>query len=70
MGWKWSDLFGGSVLEPGETIDIRIELNNDGSTDALSVSGTITCASPFVDIIDGFWHMGDSKLWRLFHEWR
>ena len=29
--------FGASVLEPGETIDIRIELNNDGSTDALSV---------------------------------
>ena len=48
--------FGGSVLEPGETIDIRIELNNDGSTDALSVSGTITCASPFVDIIDGSAH--------------
>ena len=45
--------FGGSVLEPGETIDIRIELSNGGSTDALSVSGSITCASPFVEIIDG-----------------
>ena len=53
VGMEMVGSFGGSVLEPGETIDIRIELNNNGSTDALSVSGTITCASPFVDIIDG-----------------
>jgi len=40
-------------LRPGESSYIKIELNNSGSTNALSVSGTITCASPFVEIIDG-----------------
>jgi len=41
------------ILRPGESSYIKIELNNSGSTNALSVSGTITCASPFVEIIDG-----------------
>ena len=41
------------IMSPGESSYIKIELNNSGSTNAVSVSGTITCASPFVEIIDG-----------------
>jgi hypothetical protein len=53
---------GSNVLEPGETSDIKIELNNSGTTNALSVSGTITCASPFVEIEDasGTWTIVNS----------
>ena len=45
------------VLTPGESSFVKIELNNTGSTHAVSVSGTITCASPFIEILDdnGTW---------------
>ncbi len=42
------------VLMPGEASYVKIELNNSGSTAALSVTGTITCASPFVEILDNY----------------
>ena len=45
------------VLTPGESSYVKIELNNIGSTNAVSVSGTITCASPFIEILD------DSGTW-------
>ena len=45
------------VLTPGESSYVKIELNNTGSTHAVSISGTITCASPFIDILD------DSGTW-------
>jgi len=45
------------LLMPGETSYVKIELQNNGSTNAISIVGNITCASPFVEIIDdaGFW---------------
>ena len=45
------------VLTPGESSFVKIELNNTGATHAVSVSGTITCASPFIEILDdnGTW---------------
>jgi len=47
------------VLSIGESSLIKIELSNTGSTNALTVTGTITCASPFVEILD------DSGSWSL-----
>ena len=45
------------VLTPGQSSYIKIGLQNSGETNATSVTGTITCASPFVEIIDnlGTW---------------
>ena len=45
------------VLVPGESSYLKIELHNSGSTNALSISGSITCASPFIEILDdnGTW---------------
>ena len=45
------------VLTPGQSSYVKIGLRNDGETNAVSVIGTITCASPFVEIIDnnGTW---------------
>ena len=62
VGMDVMGVLGSNVLEPGETSDIKIELNNSGTTDALSVSGTITCASPFVEIEDasGTWTIVNS----------
>ena len=57
IGMDIIGFFEGEVLEPGQTRDINIELSNSGSTDALYVSGTITCASPFIEIND------DSGTW-------
>ena len=42
------------VMTPGELSSIKIELGNTGATTAISVSGTITCASPFIEIIDNY----------------
>ena len=46
-----------NILEPGETSYIKINLDNIGSSDASYVEGTITCASPFIEILDdsGSW---------------
>ncbi|MBT3519139.1 MAG: hypothetical protein HN469_06705, partial [Candidatus Marinimicrobia bacterium] len=45
------------VLTPGLSSYFEIELKNIGSTNAYSVTGTITCASPFIEILDntGTW---------------
>jgi len=45
------------ILTPGETSLFKIELENTGSTNANAVTGTITCASPFIEILDptGTW---------------
>ena len=46
-----------NILEPGETSYIKINLDNIGSSDANYIQGTITCASPFIEILDdsGSW---------------
>ena len=45
------------VLTPGQTSYVKIGLQNVGETNATSIIGTITCASPFIEIIDnsGTW---------------
>jgi hypothetical protein len=45
------------VLSPGQISNFKIELDNSGTTNAIQVTGTITCASPFVEIVDnsGTW---------------
>ncbi len=45
------------ILTPGESSYIKIQLQNMGTTNATSVTGTIACASPFVEILDntGTW---------------
>ena len=45
------------ILTPSETSFIKIELGNSGTTNAIAVTGTITCASPFIEILDpvGTW---------------
>ena len=45
------------VLTVGGTSNFKIELKNSGSTHASTVTGTIACASPYVEILDneGFW---------------
>ncbi|MDC0480151.1 C25 family cysteine peptidase [Candidatus Marinimicrobia bacterium] len=45
------------VLTVGGTSNFKIELKNLGSTHASTVTGTIACASPYVEILDneGFW---------------
>ena len=48
---------GTDVLNPGGSSYIKIGLENNGSTSAQTVTGTITCASPFIEILDntGTW---------------
>ena len=45
------------ILYPGQSSFVKIQLQNLGSTIASSVVGTITSASPFIDILDntGTW---------------
>jgi len=53
------DVIGSSsdILSPGESSHFKIELNNSGTMNASAVTGTITCASPFIEILDntGTW---------------
>jgi hypothetical protein len=53
------DVIGSSsdILTSGESSNFKIELNNSGTVNASAVTGTITCASPFIEIIDntGTW---------------
>ena len=53
------DVIGSSsdILSPGESSHFKIELNNSGSVNASVVTGTITCASPLIEILDntGTW---------------
>ena len=45
------------ILTPGESSYFKIELHNTGSMNASTVTGTISCASPFIEILDnmGTW---------------
>ncbi len=53
------DVIGSSsdILTPGESSHFKIELNNSGTVNASEVTGTITCASPLIEILDntGTW---------------
>jgi hypothetical protein len=41
---------GNGKLDPDETVDLTITLSNDGSSGASGVVGTLTSASPYIDI--------------------
>lgn len=42
---------GNGVVEPGETIDLRVTVKNDGFGDAEAVNGTISTTDPYLSII-------------------
>ncbi len=41
------------IVNPGETIELRVQLRNSGTTAATGVSAVLTSADPYVTIIDG-----------------
>ncbi len=45
---------GDGEMEPGETVDLKLKLWNDGTTAATSIFGTLTVDNPDVTILDGF----------------
>ncbi|MFH2037150.1 MAG: C25 family cysteine peptidase [Candidatus Zixiibacteriota bacterium] len=47
------------ILDPGETGDITIVINNSGSADAISVAGIITEDDDYVTILDDQGYFGD-----------
>ena len=56
-----------NLLIPGQSSFVKISLENMGTANSNSIIGTITCASPFIDIIDnvGTWtsiNSGSSEL--------
>ena len=56
-----------NLLTPGQSSFVKISLENMGTANSNSIIGTITCASPFIDIIDnvGTWtsiNSGSSEL--------
>ncbi len=50
---------GNHRLDAGETVDIIIATNNDGSSSAIETIGTLTCSSSFIDIINEEFTIGD-----------
>jgi len=47
------------IAEPGETIDIHINIHNNGDTIAHAVEGTLSTTDSDVQILDGFAAFGD-----------
>ncbi len=46
-------------IDPGETVDISIEVLNVGSSDAYNVEGQLNCTDPYVTIDQGLQTYGD-----------
>ncbi|MCF8369567.1 MAG: T9SS type A sorting domain-containing protein [Bacteroidales bacterium] len=40
-------------IDPGETVDISIEIMNSGSSDAYNIMGDLSCVDPFITIVNG-----------------
>lgn len=40
------------ILDPGETADIKVTLDNIGATGANNISGTLICSNSFITVID------------------
>ncbi|GAI46729.1 unnamed protein product, partial [marine sediment metagenome] len=53
------DPTGNQRLDPGETVDLIVTLENEGSEDAPSVTGYLSENSPYVDIPDHDGSFGD-----------
>jgi hypothetical protein len=49
---------GNNILDPGETADMYITLNNIGNLPAYNVAATITCSDPRITIVDGYGTFG------------
>lgn len=47
------------MIDPGETVDITLELANNGSSDAYNIEGEIICADPYITIVQGTQTYGD-----------
>ncbi len=41
------------TIDPGETVDIIIQVINEGSSDAYNIEGELTCSDPYVTIVQG-----------------
>ncbi len=50
---------GNGKIDPGETVEITVQLLNEGSSDAYSVSGLLICADPFITIDEPSMAYGD-----------
>lgn len=50
---------GNGSIDPGETVDIAIEILNAGSSDAYDLSAEISCNDPFITIEQGTQSYGD-----------
>lgn len=50
---------GNGKIDPGETVDISIEILNDGSAAAYDVSGELICPDPFVTVSQSTMNYGD-----------
>ena len=40
-------------IDPGETVNIMIEVGNEGSSDAYNIDGELTCSDPYITIVQG-----------------
>jgi len=47
------------IAEQGETINVSITIKNTGTMDATLVNGTLSCASPYINITIAFQDYGD-----------
>ncbi|NOX48898.1 MAG: PKD domain-containing protein [Chlorobi bacterium] len=50
---------GNEKIDPGETVEIIVQLLNEGSSDAYSVSGLLICPDPFITIDEATINYGD-----------
>jgi PKD repeat protein len=50
---------GNGKIDPGETVEITIQLLNEGSSDAYTVNGLLICPDPFITIDEATMNYGD-----------
>ena len=50
---------GNGSIDPGETVDIEIEIINEGSSDALEITAELLSNDPFITIVQGSQVFGD-----------
>jgi len=43
---------GGANIDPGETVDMMINLENIGEMDGIELTGVLSCNDPFINILD------------------
>ncbi|MCD4694678.1 MAG: PKD domain-containing protein [Bacteroidales bacterium] len=47
------------MIDPGETVDIVVEIANIGSSDAYNIVGDLSCTDPYITIVQGTQTFGD-----------